>query len=160
MVQTPVGQALSFMGIFKMKRSSGHVYVHLVWATHNREALVTPEIRAALYGCMVAKCQHLGCTIIAIGGMADHVHLLARLSSSVSCAKLAHDVKGSSSHLANQYLGPKFSFRWQRGYGAWSISPHEAPRIKEYITNQEQHHGNGTLIVGLEDCGDEEDPLE
>jgi hypothetical protein len=31
-------------------------------------------------------------------------------------------------------------FAWQEGYGAFSVSPSQLERVKEYIANQPAHH--------------------
>ena len=42
--------------------------------------------------------------------------------------------------------GRKYSqFKWQAGYGAFSIQYNKLDRVIEYIKNQEQHHQNQTF---------------
>jgi hypothetical protein len=47
--------------------------------------------------------------------------------------------KGSSKWIKTQ--GTRYSnFHWQAGYGAFSVSQSNAPRVKSYIAHQEEHH--------------------
>jgi hypothetical protein len=38
-----------------------------------------------------------------------------------------------------------FGFRWQGGYGAFSVSPSHIDNLKRYIANQEAHHQHETF---------------
>jgi len=59
-----------------MSRNFSQLYVHCVWATWDRLPIVTPDIKDIVYAANARQCQQLNCTVIAIGGVADHVHLL------------------------------------------------------------------------------------
>ena len=37
-------------------------------------------------------------------------------------------------------------FSWQEGYGAFSYSKSQIPRVIKYIENQQQHHTKQTFI--------------
>lgn len=72
-----------------------------------------------------------------VGGVADHVHLLASLRATHAVANLVREVKKSSTTwAASQYS----NFAWQVGYAAFSVSVAEVPRVTAYIANQEEHH--------------------
>jgi N-acetyl-anhydromuramyl-L-alanine amidase AmpD len=55
-------------------------------------------------------------------------------------------LKGESSHWINSenLINPKFS--WQRGYGAFSISPSHIDAVGTYINNQNEHHRKKTYM--------------
>jgi hypothetical protein len=57
-------------------------------------------------------------------------------------------VKGSTSHLLNQRL--KVPFKWQGGYGAFTVSRAVLRRVRDYVLNQEQHHQYGTIFPTAE----------
>lgn len=116
------------------------MYLHLVWCTWDRHPLLTADRQPVVYREILRECQALGCEVIAIGGMEDHVHLLVRTPPTVAPATLAKQVKGSSSHLVNPEHGRRAEFRWQRGYGVFSVSPQHVERIRRYVLNQEEHH--------------------
>jgi REP element-mobilizing transposase RayT len=122
------------------------LYVHLVWATWGRLPLITPEIRGPIYRDMARGCHELGAHVVSIGGMEDHVHLLARIPTTLTIARLAAQVKGSSSHL----VGPNDIFRWQGGYGAFTVSKEGVDPLKAYILDQPRHHAGQTLKPDLE----------
>ena len=79
-----------------------------------------------------------------IGGMNDHVHLLVRLRSSHRLDYFSRDVKADSSQWVHHESGRR-SFAWQKGYGAFSVSPSAIEGVKRYVLNQEAHHKQKTI---------------
>ncbi len=133
-----------------MRTPYTQLYLHLVWATWDRLPLITPDIEPRLYAAIAQKCRELKCVPLAIGGTADHLHLLVRLHTTVSVARLAKEVKGSSSHLVTHEIAPGEFFKWQGTYGAFTLRKREVPVVKRYIENQKQHHAAGGLWEELE----------
>jgi putative transposase len=87
-------------------RSRVEQFAHLVWATHQRRALITAELETRLHGVIQARCVEENCSVIAIGGTADHVHVLARLHPAVSLVRLAGVLKATSSGAVRRSLMP------------------------------------------------------
>ena len=56
----------------------------------------------------------------AIGGTADHVHIVAELGRDRSLADSARDIKANSSRWVHTTYRDKPDFAWQDGYGAAS----------------------------------------
>ena len=71
------------------------VYIHVVWATWNREPLLTADVRPRVLAAIADDCRELGVEVMALNAMAEHVHLLVRLPTTVTVAKLVQQVKGS-----------------------------------------------------------------
>jgi REP element-mobilizing transposase RayT len=63
------------------------MFAHLVWGTKRRRPLITVDVEQGIYRAVEAKCFELGCAPRAIGGTADHVHLLSRIHPSISMAR-------------------------------------------------------------------------
>jgi putative transposase len=126
------------------------IHVHLVWRTWMGQPMITPEIEPGIYRVIGSKCVELLCMPVAIGGTADHVHLLARLHPSIPVARLVGEVKGSSSHAVTHLLARGSRFRWQRGYGAYSVSFNDVPAVERYVREQKQHHALRAIEPGLE----------
>ena len=80
------------------------LYVHLVWATLERQPWLTGDVQAAVYGCIRQGCAAMKVEVLALGGVADHIHLLVRYPAALSIAELVKQLKGSSSHLATHRL--------------------------------------------------------
>jgi putative transposase len=141
-----------------MREPYHQLYVHLIWATWDRLPLLTPERRKIVYAAIQAECTRLKTELIALGGIEDHVHLLVRYAPSLSISELVKQVKGASSHLMTHDVDTDAFFKWQGGYMAYSISKSEAPRIRDYIQRQQEHHRNKTLWPDAEMASEESNP--
>jgi putative transposase len=106
--------------------------------------LIKPAMRRSLYRCIEAQAQDLGCTVHALGGMPDHIHIVLRMPTKVSVATLAQRLKAISSKFAHDQLGV-LSFRWQEGYGAFSLGRPQVEHVVRYVEHQEEHHAGGEL---------------
>lgn len=79
---------------------------------------------------------------LAIGGVADHVHLLLSLPATLSISKAMQLLKGNSSKWLRETfpeLRPQ-GFAWQEGFGAFSIGISGVADTVRYIQIQEEHH--------------------
>ena len=104
------------------------------------------ELFAYISG-IVENCQG---RLLAINGIADHIHLLVRLGANMAFADFMRELKAGSSRWIRQRHNPKFS--WQRRYGAFTVSESAAGTVKKYIQNQKAHHGVQTFegeYIGL-----------
>jgi REP element-mobilizing transposase RayT len=99
----------------------------------------------------------MGCDVLAVGGVADHVHLAVRVPATLDIPKLMQQVKGVSSAFARDVFGPDRFFRWQDGYGVFSFHALQAERVIAYIERQQQRHAENRLWSEWEDP-DEEPP--
>jgi putative transposase len=77
-----------------MPQSLSAVYVHLVFSTKNRQPFLRdPEMRASLHAEFGGISKRLDCAPIIIGGIEDHVHLLARFGRTISQAEWIKELK-------------------------------------------------------------------
>jgi REP element-mobilizing transposase RayT len=114
---------------------------HLVFSTKGRFPLVTRELQPELYAYVGGVVRGEGGVLIEIGGMPDHVHLLAKFKPTASVSEMLRLVKGSSSKWVNEEKLKARKFGWQDGYGAFSVSESQVEAVREYIRTQEAHHG-------------------
>ncbi len=77
-----------------MRRSKVRVYLHFVWATAGRLDLLKGPLERMVYRCIQSEVKAKGCTLLAIGGMPDHVHLAVSVPAALAPADLAGHVKG------------------------------------------------------------------
>lgn len=126
------------------------MYLHFVWATWDRLPIITSDIKEPLYAAIINECKQLNCTVIAIGGIEDHVHLLTGFTSTVTVANLIKQIKGSSSHLITHVIKPNQFFKWQGSYGAFTVSHEAIDKVANYIRNQESHHRQQSVITTWE----------
>lgn len=88
--------------------------------------------------------EHKG-TLLCMGGVQDHVHLLTKLSPTIAISNMLRLIKSNSSKMVNETLRPRVPFEWQTGYAAFSVSESQLLRVKHYILNQENHHRRKTF---------------
>ena len=86
---------------------------------------------------------------IAVGGIADHVHILAKIPATVAMSDLVQRLKGGSSKWLNEQPWRECAFAWQRGYAAFSVSSSMVPHVAAYILRQEDHHRRTDFMTEL-----------
>src|SRR5687767_10910848 len=118
---------------------------HLVFSTKNRRPLITEDVRERLYQYMGGIIRGEGGSLVEIGGVPDHVHLLARFKPDVSVSEMIKRIKAKSSQWLNEQPGRSGRFYWQSGYGAFSVSKSRAPAVRTYIQRQPEHHARVSL---------------
>ena len=123
---------------------------HIVWGTSMRQPTIVPSIAQTVYSAICRKAGDLGCFIHAINGIEDHVHLAITIPPRLCVSTVIGQLKGFSAHCINEDLKAVVTFEWQDGFGVDTISEFDLPRIIRYIQNQMEHHGQHSLIPGLE----------
>lgn len=61
-------------------------------------------------------------TVDVINGIEDHVHLLIRLKTTQKISEVINLLKGASSRWINLNANMEETFKWQNGYGVFSVS--------------------------------------
>jgi len=102
--------------------------------------MIAPELRERLWPFMGGIARQNQMKAIEIGGVADHIHILLSLPSTVSIAKAVQLIKGGSSKWVHETFPEHRLFNWQAKYGAFGVSVSQLDRIIQYIRNQEEHH--------------------
>jgi len=116
------------------------ILVHCVFSTKERRPqILEPE---KLWSYLRGIARNRGVDTLAIGGTANHVHILLALPSSLTVAQLMRDLKANSSRHLNEQIR---RFAWQDGYAAISVSPSQVDVVRRYIEQQESHHAGWTF---------------
>jgi REP element-mobilizing transposase RayT len=114
--------------------------VHLVFSTKNRANLITPDIEPDLYKYISGTLRKMESPCLKIGGTANHLHLLISQSKNIALAFLLEELKKSSSKWIKRQDSSFSSFKWQDGYGAFTIGQSNVVALKRYIELQDSHH--------------------
>jgi REP element-mobilizing transposase RayT len=120
------------------------LHYHLVFATKNRKPTITESWRPRLHEYLGGTVRGLQGVAEAVGGVADHVHLLIGLNATHSLAEVMRDIKAASSRWVHETIGDQ-EFAWQDGYGAFSVSASQLETVKRYIARQAEHHRRRTF---------------
>ena len=131
------------------RHSKVQLLVHFVWSTTQRMPWISEDQEPRLHAYIVGICQKLGCSVAAVGGTDDHVHLLIYLNHEITIAELMNRVKGASSHFAKTVLEIS-DFEWQRGYAVFGVSPHDKAMVINYILQQRARHATNDLWLSAE----------
>ena len=123
-----------------MSSSLTSLNIHYVFSTKNREKVIEPEIRERLWAVMGGIARNNNMVPHAIGGTDDHVHLLLTLPATISASKAIQLIKAGSSKWIKEEFREMKGFKWQKGYGAFSVNALNFDRIIHYIRNQEKRH--------------------
>ncbi|HXH59725.1 MAG TPA: transposase [Fimbriimonadaceae bacterium] len=139
-----------------MGSTYSNLLVHIVFATKGRVPVITDKAVHAYIGGIV---KTTGATPIAVGGVQDHVHILALVKTSQNVSDLVREVKKGTSKWSHE-KGARIP--WQDGYAAISVGRRERDATVAYILNQEERHKRESsaeeLRRLLEECGIEYDP--
>ena len=123
-----------------MPQSFSSLVVHSVFSTKEREPLLVRDVRKPLHAYLSGVARNLKCPCYRARGVDDHVHLALALSRTITVANLVKTLKISSSKWLKDQSPQLREFAWQRGYGAFSVSPSHLDHLCDYIDNQEEHH--------------------
>jgi REP element-mobilizing transposase RayT len=125
-----------------MGQSLSKVYLHIVFGTKHWESFIKPSIEAELYSYLAGTCHQLDCATLAVNGHLNHVHILCRLSKTITIADLLQKIKSNSSKWMKTKDDEIEEFSWQDGYAAFSISESDLTSVSRYIDQQKEHHQN------------------
>ena len=123
-----------------MSHTFSQLLFHVVFSTQYRQDLIDPELRDELYPIIAGIVRSERCSLLGIGGMPDHLHLLVRVRPNVSLSDLLRSVKANSSRWVHERSEMPRRFGWQEGHAAFSVSESAAGEVCRYVQNQEEHH--------------------
>ena len=123
-----------------MSNTYCQIYLHTVFSTKNRKPVLDAERREDLFRYIWGIHNNIRCKLHRIGGVEDHVHMLASLPTTISIADYMQDVKANSSKWLRE--GGVFGgfAGWQDGYGAFTVSAEHRDAVIDYIKHQPEHH--------------------
>ncbi len=120
-----------------MSQTYSATFIHCVFSTKDRVDLVPSDLQEHLWAYLRGIANNLGIKLLAGGGTANHVHLLIGLPPTLPLAQAVQKLKANSSRWLGEH---GLAFEWQKGYGAFSVSPSLVSTVQEYIRNQALHH--------------------
>jgi REP element-mobilizing transposase RayT len=126
--------------VVQMANTFSQIYIQTVFAVSNRQSLIKPEFKEELCKYVSGIVRNQGQKLIAINGVADHIHILIGLRPAMALADLVREIKADSSNFINKERFVHGRFSWQEGYGAFSYGHSQLDTIIRYIQNQEKHH--------------------
>jgi putative transposase len=132
-----------------MANTYSQIHIQVVFAIKTRMSLIGSYWKEELYKYITGVVQNHGHKVLQINGMHDHIHLLIGLRPTQALADLMQMVKENSSKWINTKGFVKGMFSWQSGYGAFSYSKNQVPRVINSILDQEKHHLKKVISRGI-----------
>ena len=130
--------------------SYSRLWIHLIWETLAREPMLNKRAAAKASFHLSDYAVEKGIYMKINYFNADHTHALFDLPTSKSIEQVVQLFKGDSSHWINENKLALGRFAWGRGYGAFSVSHSDVPRVAAYIAGQEEHHKKKTFAEEFE----------
>ena len=128
----------------QMANTYSQLYTHLVFAVKGRQSLIQSDWKETLYKYIAGIISNQ--KLMIINGMPDHVHILIGIKSDKSLSDLIWDIRSHSSSFIREQGFVKGRFEWQEGFGAFSVSQSQVPKLILYIQNQERHHKKQSFL--------------
>jgi len=123
-----------------MANTYSEITIQIIFAVKFREALIAESFRDELHKYITGIVTNQGQKMLIINSVPDHIHILIGLSPSRKISDLVREIKSESSLFINKRNFSSKRFYWQNGYGAFSYSISQRPRVIDYIKNQQLHH--------------------
>ncbi len=123
-----------------MSHSLCKIWVHSIFGTKYRANIIPLEHEREIHNLMLEEFRKLDCRVREINGTENHVHALFLLDKKYSPAKVMKQVKGAVSIKINDLKLSDYHFKWQVGYGAFSVSESRVKAVQHYIKRQKEHH--------------------
>jgi putative transposase len=114
---------------------------HVWFSTKGRKPVLDGEIGVDAKRLLIEIARATRTELIEADAIADHVHLLVRLSGRQTLSSVMHRLKGTSTrHVFLRYPELKLDLGhnslWQKGYGWRKIAAAEVPAVRNYIRTQ------------------------
>ena len=128
------------------------INLHLTWHTKDNWPMLRDDVETLVSRHLRKKAgESKGVVVHAIGGTEDHVHMAVTIPPTLRISDWIGQLKGSSSHEANQRLGLRGKvLEWQAGYGVVSFGTRDLQWVISYIESQKRHHASGKAVDRLE----------
>ena len=126
------------------------LFAHIIWTTRERRALIDDKVAAFLLSFLPAVAQQERCTVLELGIVRTHIHMIVRLHPSTNIPKLLQRLKGGSSVIANRegHATRDNPLRWARGYTLESVGLRALGSARNYVRNQHLRHPEEAIDSG------------
>jgi len=113
---------------------------HFVWCPKYGKPVIVGEVEMRLKQLIHEKAKQLGCEVISLETMPDHVHLFVRANPTLAPNRIVGELKGFTSRILRQefkHLTTSLPTLWTRSYFVSTHGHVSSDTIKKYIAEQE-----------------------
>lgn len=129
-----------------MANTYTQLHIQFVFAVQYRAALIYHSWNERLHQYITGIIQKNDHKMLQVNSMPDHIHILIGLKPAQSVSSLIQNVKSESTKWINNNRLTNSRFAWQDGFGAFSYSKSNLPKVIRYIQDQEKHHQKRTFL--------------
>ncbi len=88
-----------------MPRTYSAVFLHIIFSTKQRREWIHEDTRGRVHEFLGGTVRDVQGSALAVGGVADHVHLLVKWRTDEAIATLVREVKSRSSRWMHEEIG-------------------------------------------------------
>ena len=126
--------------LLRMASTLTKILLHITFSTKDRVPTIPESREPVLYSYIGGICRRMNSPLLAMGGTADHVHMMVSMSKTIALSILLMEVKRDSSKWIKERDASLRTFGWQDGYFGFSIGESEVEALRAYSANQKSHH--------------------
>ena len=119
--------------------------IHIVFHVKSTGVCIKNEDLPKVFAYIGGIVRNVGGYPVTVGGIENHIHILATMPKTLSVSEFVQKIKANSSRWIKTFGKYYESFAWQEGYGAFCVSPSLLKKTIRYIETQEQHHHEVTV---------------
>lgn len=114
--------------------------IHIVFHVKSTSICIKYEDLPIVFAYIGGIVRNVGGYPVTVGGIENHIHILATMPKTMSVSEFVQKIKANSSRWIKTIGNYYESFAWQEGYGAFCVSPSLLKKTIRYIETQEKHH--------------------
>jgi len=133
-----------------MPNSYVNLVYQLVFSTKKRRSWIDTSLADRLYSYLGAAIEGEGGHPVKIGGIEDHLHILAHFRQDTALSESIKRIKSGSTGWIHENFSNLRQFAWQEGYSAFTVSQSNVETVSNYIARQKEHHRKRTFQEELE----------
>ena len=114
--------------------------IHIVFHIKSTGIPLRKEDLSQVFSYIGGIINNIGGYPVTVGGITNHIHILATMPKTMSVADFVKTIKANSSRWIKSIDSYYEAFSWQEGYGAFCVSPSLLKKTIHYIETQEKHH--------------------
>ena len=114
--------------------------IHIVFHVKSTSVLLKAKELPLVFAYIGGVINNIGGYPITVGGVDNHIHILATMPKTMSVSDFVKTIKANSSRWIKTLDKYYENFAWQEGYGAFCVSPSLLKKTIRYIETQEEHH--------------------
>jgi len=123
-----------------MADTFSQIYIQVVFAVQNRNALIHQSWEEELYKYITGIVQNKNQKMLAINETNNHIHFFIGMKPTCCLSDLVREIKKSSNAFIKEKKFTRYNFQWQEGFGSFSYGHSQISDVIRYIEKQKDHH--------------------